>query len=75
VTHPLANIGKVIPLLEFAERVRPEHRKSPERLKPALKNKLVIAAVNRCATQKQIQNRVFSSLLSPYAELPLLIRA
>jgi len=29
----------------------------PQRLKPALKNAALIAAVNRCATRKQVQNR------------------
>jgi hypothetical protein len=35
---------------------------SPQRLKPILKRRF-IAAVNRCASQKQVQHRVFDGLL------------
>src|SRR5258708_20283086 len=35
----------------------------PQRLKPALKNKPVIAAVNRCATQKQQPSTTSSDIL------------
>jgi hypothetical protein len=32
-------------------------------------NKLVIAAINRCATQNQVHNRVFPQPLTPWAAL------
>jgi hypothetical protein len=49
---------------EFAERHGLSAAVRPQRLKPAL-NKPVIAAVNRCATQKQEHSRVFQQSVKP----------
>jgi hypothetical protein len=43
---------------EVAEKTFPGRELSPQRLKPRLKRRR-IAAVNRCATQNQTQQRVF----------------
>ena len=38
---------------------------SPSAAKAVAENRLVIATVNRCATQKQKQNRVFQHSVKP----------
>jgi hypothetical protein len=45
--------------LQIAEKLMGVRRKSPSAAKAGTENRPVIAAVNRCATQKQERNRVF----------------